>query len=80
MAIGTARPTGRGRQPAAVELDRDLALELVAERAESVAFAETALDAVRFIEAYYDRPQIVMHHAGRIGSAARRHLRQRVPA
>lgn len=59
---------------------QDLADELVAERQESRAFAETALDATRFIEAYHDNPQLVMHHAGRIDVAARRFLRQRVPA
>jgi hypothetical protein len=55
----------------------DLRDELEAERAEGVALAETALDASRFIEAYYHQPHVVMHHAHRIGYSARRYLRQR---
>lgn len=67
--------------PATVTLRRteldDLRDELRAERAEGMALAELAADATRFIEAYYDRPQIVMHHAGRIGHATARFIRQR---
>lgn len=76
-APAAPRASGRGRQPAAIEDLRDLVDELTAERAEGRELAETALDAARFIEAYYDRPQVVMHHAGRISFAARRFLRQR---
>lgn len=57
--------------------NRDLIDELAAERAEGIALAETALDAVRFIEAYFEQPQVVMDQAGRIGHATRRFLRQR---
>jgi len=59
------------------QLNNDLRDELRADRAEDREFAETVADSVRFIEAYYDRPQVVMQHAGRIGHAAERFLRQR---
>ena len=78
--VASPRISGRGRQSAVIEVQRDLADELAAERAEGVALAETALDASRFIAAYYDQPHVVMHHAGRLGHAARRFLRQRAPA
>jgi hypothetical protein len=77
VATVVPRASGRGRQPAEVEASRELELELHAERAEGMALAETALDASRFIEAYYHQPHVVMHHAHRIGYSARRYLRQR---
>lgn len=80
MTVETVeRSAGRGRQPAEVERDRDLELELRAERAEGRELAETVLESVRFIEGYFDRPAIVMHHAGRLGHTATRFLRQRSP-
>lgn len=75
---------GRGAGPSVVtvraEALADLQDELAAERAEGLELAAIALDATRHIEAYYDRPHIVMHHAGRIDVAARRFRRQRSAA
>lgn len=44
-----ARPSGRGRQPAAVERSRDVELELIAERQEGLAFVGHALFVVKVL-------------------------------
>lgn len=47
MAVApVVRPAGRGRQPAAVERERDLRDELVAHRAEAVAFVNGVMPLV----------------------------------
>lgn len=75
--------TGRRGVPATVTLRRtaldDLHDELVAERAESCDFGVLALECANRIHVAVagERPDVVLMHAGRLGLAAGRFLRQR---
>lgn len=78
-AIATApRSTGRGRQAARVELERDLREELTAERAESRDFAaRVRVGADRIVSAASVGSRMaVVNEAGKLGYLADRRLRQ----
>jgi hypothetical protein len=78
IATPVARPAGRGRQPAAVELTRDLELELLAEHAEGLAFANRVLHASSILRAALVVGQLlaIENTANELGYHASRRIRQ----
>jgi hypothetical protein len=79
MAIlSIERPRGRGRQPADVELIRDLELELLAERTEGLTFAEEVrAQACRIdLAVRAERPDLALHIGSSIVVLADRRIRQ----
>lgn len=73
--IAAPRASGRGRQAAAVEAERDLRLELVAQLAEGRTFAERMLAVGRFLST--PRPSnVVVNLGGELVYAATRRLTQ----
>lgn len=76
--VSIERASGRGRQPAEVELIRDLELELLAERTESLAFAEEVrAQACRIdLAVRAERPDLALHLGGSIVGLADRRIRQ----
>lgn len=78
IATPVARASGKGRQPAAVEAQRDLELELIAERYESRAFASRVLDAVGILNAaiVLGRLDVISNTSNELGYHATRRIRQ----
>jgi hypothetical protein len=73
-----ARPSGKGRQPAAVEAHRDLEIELIAERAEGLAFAHRVLRASSILRAalVVGQLDVIDNTANELGYHATRRIRQ----
>jgi len=71
-----ARPAGRGRQPVEVERQRDLADELVAERAESRILATRVLQIGTFLAGGPKPPAATINLGGELVHLASRRLRQ----
>lgn len=72
MTLIAARPSGHGRQPAAIERIRDLENELAAVTAERSQLADEIGALSRRIDLAIraDRPDVAMHVAGRLDALA----------